>query len=404
MMNLKELSEMLGLEKPWRIESHHIDHESKQLIIEVTCEATVWLGRNRRLHIHSWETREWRHLNFWQYETVLRARVPRVQNPVTKATQLVQVPWADKSSRCTRAFEAFAIEVMQCTKTLKDAAKLLNTNWHTLASIMKRAVKRGLERRKASPIEYLGIDEKSFLRGQNYITVITDINGKRVLDVKPGADKATAKALLNDTLNEQQRDGVKAVAMDRSGTFSAAVPEVLPQAKIVFDAYHLAADLNKAVDQTRRQEHQRLTQQGEVILKGTRFLWLYDPANMSPDQASRFETIAHRELATSRAWMHKELFKGLYEQKDGIAGRIYFKKWAAKAQRSRLPAIQKVAKSFTASMEGILNWFEHRITNALTEGLNSVIQSLKTAARGFRNAEAYRIRILFFAGKLDLSL
>ncbi len=404
MMNLTELSRMLGLEKPWSIASHKINHETRQIVIEVKCDATVWMENGRRLHIHSWEERKWRHLNFWQYETILIARVPRVEQPFTGSTQIVQVPWAEKFSRFTKAFEAFAIEVLQCTKTLQDASKLLNMNWHALQTIMTRAVERGVSRREASPIEYIGIDEKSFLRGQNYITLITDIEGKRVLDVRAGADKATAKALITDTLNEKQRKAVKAVAMDRSGTFSAAVPEVLPQADIVFDPYHLAADLNKAVDQTRRQEHYRLMKEGKETLKGTRYLWLYDPENMTEDQATRFETLARRDLATARAWLHKELFKGLYEQKDRAAGSVFFDKWEKKGSRSRLPAIKKVTKSFSASKEGILNWFELQITNRLTEGMNSVIQSLKTAARGFRNEASYRTRILFYAGKLDVSM
>ena len=100
--------------------------------------------------------------------------------------------------------------------------------------------------------------------------------------------------------------------------------------------------------------------------------------------------------------MLKELFKGLYEQPDAAAGARYFDQWVSKAKRSRLPAMKKVAESFKASQAWILIWFEYAITNALTEGINSVIQGLKTTARGFRSAASYRTRILFFAGKLEL--
>jgi transposase len=267
---------------------------------------------------------------------------------------------------------------------------------------MAQAVERGMARRQEDQMETLGADEKSFLRGQNYISVLTDLAGRRVLDVKPGATKEVVKSLIEQSLSPKQREAVKAVAMDRSGTFKAAVSETLPAAKIVFDSYHLAADLNKAVDATRRSEHKQLSSEGDDLLKGTRFQWLSDPATLKPTVFSSFELLAQKQLKTSRAWGLKELFKGLYEQKDAEAGGRYFDQWVVKAKRSRLPSMKKLAESFKASREGILNWFDYHITNALTEGLNSVIQGLKTAARGFRNAASYRIRILFFAGKLEL--
>ena len=401
-MTATDLSLMLDLKSPWKITDVKIDHAAHKIELRVSCEGTRWIEGEQILHIHSYEEREWRHLDFWQYETVLKAKVPRLKDPVSGQTQSVAVPWAAVGSRWTRAFENHAIEALQMAHPISDAAKLLRLNWHSAQRIMDLAVERGMNRRQEEEIEELGVDEKSFLRAQNYISVLTDLGGRRVLDVKPGATKEIVKSLIEETLSESQRQAVKAVAMDRSGTFKAAVTEALPQAKIVFDSYHLAADLNKAVDATRRAENHQLSSAGNDLLKGTRFQWLRDPTTMKPAVFSNFETLAKLQLKTSRAWMLKELFKGLYEQPDAAAGARYFDQWVSKAKRSRLPAMKKVAESFKASRAWILNWFEYAITNALTEGLNSVIQGLKTAARGFRNAASYRTRILFFAGKLEL--
>jgi len=401
-MTATDLGLMLDLKSPWKITEVKIDHAAHKIELRVSCEGTVWIEGGQALHIHGYEEREWRHLDFWQYETVLKAKVPRLKDPVSGKTQNVAVPWAGVGSRWTRAFENHAIEALRIAHTISDAAKLLRLNWHSAQRIMDLAVERGMDRRKEEEIEMLGADEKSFLRGQNYISVLTDLEGRRVLDVKPGATKEVVKSLIEETLSESQRQAVKAVAMDRSGTFKAAVTEALPQAKIVFDSYHLAADLNKAVDTTRREENKQLSSEGSDILKGTRFQWLSEPTTMKSEVLSSFEALAKIQLKTSRAWGLKELFKGLYEQKDAEAGAKYFDQWVGKAKCSRLPAMKKVAESFKASREWILNWFEYPITNALTEGLNSVIQGLKTAARGFRNAASYRTRILFFAGKLEL--
>ena len=112
--------------------------------------------------------------------------------------------------------------------------------------------------------------------------------------------------------------------------------------------------------------------------------------------------LAQQALRTAKAWQCKELFKGFYEQPDAVQGQAFFHKWYRSAMRTRLDPVKKVAESFLKSLPRILTWFAHPISNAMAEGFNSAIQAIKSAARGFRNAEHYRIRILFHCGKLEL--
>lgn len=395
---------MLGLKAPWKLEAVETDHAARRVLLRVVCMDTVWgdpVSRGR-LHIHSWETRRWRHLDFWQYETVLEAEVPRVQDPETGQTRMVEVPWAAAGSRWTVAFEALAIEVLRHARSLEDGRKLLRLSWSSAQRLLQRGVQRGLERRETAGLKHLGIDEKSFLRGQSYMTILTDIGGKRVLEVVPGASRESATAVLA-TLTPEQQAGVEAVAMDRSPAFIAAVEQSLPQAAIVHDPFHLAADLHKAVDQVRRQEHRTLQRAGDATLIGTKYLWLTDPHRLREDRLVHFTTLAQQALKTARAWECKELFKGFHEQPDRLCGEAFFRRWYGRSIRSRLKPVRKVARSFRQSLPRLLTWFEHRISNAAAEGFNSVIQALKSAARGFRNPEHYRIRILFLCGKLDLT-
>ncbi len=260
-----------------------------------------------------------------------------------------------------------------------------------------------MARRQIEDINFLGIDEKSFRRGQDFVSVLTDITGKRVLEVIEGADKPCALALIR-TLPPRQLAGVEAVAMDRSPTYIAAVSEALPGAAIVHDAYHLSADLNKAVDQVRRQEHRIRLSLGDDTLTGTKYDWLRNPMNMTPEKLTTFCGLASLALKTSRAWSIKELFGGFWEQPDAAAGGRYFAKWYARTIRSRLEPMKKLARSFRKSLPHLVTWFRFPISNATAEGFNSVIQLLKAAARGFRNAANYRISILFHCGKLDVSV
>jgi len=404
-MTAKDLEQMLGLEKPWRVKCLEIDHEARKARLRVECEVTTWVdpSTGQALHIHGWQERTWRHLDFWQYETELIARVPRVRHPQTGETMMVSVPWAGPRSRWTVAFEWQALEVLLAARSIEDACQLLRLHWESAHTIMKRAVDRGLARRAATPMAHVGIDEKSFGRGQSYATVLSDIDGQRVLEVTRGATKEAAAAAIQ-SLPAAQRQSIAAAAMDRSPAYQAAVEEALPQAQIVHDAYHLSADLNKAVDQVRRREHAELLARGDHTLSNTKYLWLANPLNLSSEKLTSFEALARLTLKTSRAWEIKELFAGFWEQTDAQEATDYFAKWHRRTQRCRLEPMKKLGRSFQASLPRLLNWFANPISNALAEGFNSVIQAIKTAARGFRNFEHYRIRILFLLGKLDFSL
>lgn len=121
------------------------------------------------------------------------------------------------------------------------------------------------------------------------------------------------------------------------------------------------------------------------------------------ENALAFEELCSRELKTSKAWYFKELFVEFWEQPDYISAHRFFNHWYASAIRSKIEPIKKVARMLRDHLDGLLNYVDHRITNAITEGFNSRIQTIKAAARGFRSFKNYKTRILFFCGKLDLA-
>ncbi len=154
----------------------------------------------------------------------------------------------------------------------------------------------------------------------------------------------------------------------------------------------------------RRQEHAELPAQGDTNLTNTKYWWLTNPLNVSSKKRTRFKTLTRLPLKTSRAWEIKERFGGFWEQTGALQDAESFAKWHRRTQHCRLEPMKKLGKSFKASLPRLLNWFAHPISNALAEGFNSVIQAIKSAARGFRNFAHYRVRILFLLGKRDLSL
>jgi transposase len=300
-------------------------------------------------------------------------------------------------------FEAFAVKVLQASRSTQDAARLLNLNWHQLQSIMDKAVARGLERRTADEISWVGMDEKSFRRGHNYISVINDLENMRVLEVVEGREGKAANELITKALDKKQQEMVCGVCIDMSAPYIKAIRELLPHADIVHDKFHISKHLNDAVDKTRRQEHAKLLKKGEQTLTKTKYLWLTNMDHLSEESSKKINYLKTSDLAVAKAWYLKELFRHFWNRRDRTYAVQYFEFWLCEVKKVGISSMNKVARMLKKHMDNILTYFETYLTNAYSEGINSKIQALKANARGFRNFENYRTRILFFCGKLKLS-
>ena len=394
---------LLGLNEAWQVKTVDLSMESKSVLIHLehrtgplTCPECGAFCTQADMA----PERSWRHLDTMQFETILKARVPR-SDCQKCGVKTISVPWAGKHSRFTLMFEAFAIRVLQACSSVKQAAALLRLDWDTAQGIMKRAVDRGLERRETQQITQIGIDEKSFLRGHNYVSVMTDISGSRVLEVVEGRTQEATDSLWK-TLSEEQRGKVQAVAMDMWPAFISSTEKNAPSASIVFDRFHVSKHLNEAVDQVRRQENKSLKKEGDTRLTGTKQMWLFNPENLSFNRLMSFSELKDQALKTGRAWAIKEQFRRFWECFSRVTVSGFFEQWYEWASKSKLTPIAAKAKMLKRHLPGLLNYFKHRLTNAMSEGFNSKIQQIKSNARGFRSFESYRIRILFFCGKLDL--
>lgn len=394
---------LLGLDKHWDVANVALDVASKSVTISLEYRGSGGVcpecGAQCGLKDHGPE-RRWRHLDTMQFETILVARIPRA-NCSACGVKTIAVPWGEKHSRFTQMFEAFAIDVLICAGSVTAAAALLNLSWDSAHAIIESAVKRGLIRRDLDGIRYVGIDEKSFGQGQDYVSVMTDTEGARVIEVAPGRTGESADILWN-SLSEKQRRSIAAVSMDMWQVYESSVERHAPQAEIVFDRFHISKHLNEAVDKVRKTEHRELMKDGDTRLKGTRQLLLFTPEKLSKERAATLNALQKEQLRTNRAWGLKDYFRWFWVEANAGAGREFFNHWYRWAIRSRLEPMKKVARMLKNHLDRILTWFRHRITNSTAEGFNSRIQSIKANARGFRSFANYRLRILFYCGKLNL--
>ena len=395
---------LLGLVPPWAVARVDLDVPGKRLTLWVEYPAgalvpCVTCGKMCPIRDHR-EERSWRHLDTMQFETLVKSSAPR-SDCKEHGIKTVQVPWAGPRSQFTLLFERFAVEVLLGARSIKKAQELLRISWDQAQRIQQLAVERGLMRRELEELKYVGLDEKSFGRGHDYVSVMTDIEQGRVLDVVKDRDREAADRLWK-TLPEAQRLAVKGVALDMWDPFMASSREHAPQADQVHDKFHVAKYLGKAVDDVRKKELRQMSESESMLLKGTKYLWLTQPANWDDVQRATFRAIKDEGLKVARAWAIKEAFTAFWDYVYERPAEMFFGRWYFWATHSRLKPVIDVAKTLKRHLPGLLTYVRHRITNAVTEGLNSKIQSLKANARGFRNFENYRVSILFHCGKLEL--
>lgn len=404
-MNLQQhYGMLLGLSPQWRVSDVSLEIERRR--VEILVE---WAGDKSApcpecdgsCPVYDFrDERQWRHLDTMQFETVIRCRTPRCKCPKHDVVT-IETPWAGKHGRFTLMFEAFAVLVLQSCSNVKAAAQLLGLSWHQVNEIRKRAVQRGLERREEEKVEYVGLDEKSFGKHHDYISVLTDLKRGRVLEVARERKEASAQGLLL-TLSAWQRSEVLAIALDMWPAFMNAARAHLPESVLVHDKFHVIKHLNEAVDRVRKAENKALLGVGDDRLKGSKYLFLKRTDRLKRRQRAEFKALRASNLKTSRAWAIKDLFNEFWTFDFGCDAEAFFKRWYGWAVRSRLKPIKEKAKMLRKHWNGLLGYVLHPITNAVTEGLNSKIQQIKASARGFRSFESYRTAILFYCGKLDM--
>ncbi len=261
-MNDKKLYEqILGIVSPWHVEQVELKLEGGEILISVegSSEVNVCPECQTRCPRYDSSERRWRHLDTCQYQTILKAKVPRIRCGEHGVLQ-VRLPWAEERSRFTALFEALVIDWLTATESIAAVAKGMRLSWEEVAGIRSRAVRREMKRRgRAELPASIGVDETSITRGHEYITVVNALSEARVLDVM---DERTEDSLSQFWRQYQPAElaRVEKVAMDMWPPYIASTRKALPVAdeKIVFDKFHILKHLGDAVDQVRRREHREL--------------------------------------------------------------------------------------------------------------------------------------------------
>jgi transposase len=380
MRDVDFFSRLLCLEHPWRVKRVALDAKEREIDVWLVHRRNAFFtcpecGIRSPLYDHI-PSRSWRHLDHDDCLTWLHARPPRVACRDHGIRQ-VRVPWELPGCRFTIPFERHAIDVLLEADVL-GATRLLRISWDEAWNVMERAVARGQKSKKQRVIVNLGVDEKAVARRHRYVTLVCDLDRSTVEYIADDRKKTSLDAYYK-TLSEEQLAGIQGVAMDMWEPFVSSTVAHVPDgwSKIVFDRFHIMKHMTDAVDQVRRSEHRRLHAEGDDTLKRTKYVWLTSEENLTDSGAERLADLRALRLQTGRAWAIKEELRDLWEyRRKGWALR-HWRHWYFWATHSRLKPVVNVARMIHGHLDNVLTYFDHRITNATSEGLNSKIQTVK---------------------------
>lgn len=407
----------LQLEYPWKVtnvEFLPIGDESNKMALHITVgfdkgakfifyneDGSIWADENGNpieCTAHDTADRTWRHLDFFQYETYIHAKMPKVSDGQGHCPT-VQAPWARKNSGFTLLFESW---VMELSKHVPVAAiaRLVNEHDGRLWRIIKYYVNKARELEDYSEVTSIGMDETS-RKGHNYITIVVDLKERKVIYATEGKDHTTVDQFVEDfKAHNGEPDNIRIVTCDMSLGFKRGVEDNFQNSRTIIDKFHVIKHANEAVDAVRKAESK-----DNPLLKKTKYLWLKNEGNLTDKQLEWKQELmkSSKHLKTGRAYSMRAELQDIYDQAcDRPTAEARLSKLCTWMMHSRLADMKKLCRLIKDHWNEILNYFNYKFTNAILEGMNSIIQNVKRRARGFRNTEYFKTMIYLNCSNLDI--
>jgi len=334
-------------------------------------------------------------------QTVWLLYSPREIRCRTHGQAVEVIPWASPSSRVSYRFE-YTMLRMCSDMTQKAVANLLGLPTSTLSDLLHRAIKRGREGHKIRGLKTIGIDEISYAKGHKYATVVYDLDRSCVVWIGAGKGRETIDRFFTEALSNYQKAQITWACCDMSEAYIGAIKAHCENATLVLDRFHIVKNLNEAIDEVRKEQWRKANKTDRKALKGLRWLLYRHSSTRSPEGTRTLKQLEKLNRRIYRAWRLKDEFEQFWNYKAPWAARRFLKNWTATAMRSRLDPIKRFVRTLREHAEDIIAFVETRLTNAIPEGLNRIIQIIKNRASGFRGLDPFSDMIFLVVGDVDI--
>jgi transposase len=331
--------------------------------------------------------RRWRHIDLGACKLFLKAEVRRVDCPLC-GVRTEDVPWARPRARHTRDFEDVVTWLAKRTDKT-TVARFLRCSWQAVDAIVSRVVADHIDERRLDDLYRIGVDEISYKRGHEYITVVADHDSGEVVWAAEGRTTEVLNSFF-DELGEQRSARLVAVSMDLGHAYAKSAREKVPHARICLDPFHVVAFMNRALDSV---YSKATSTRGELRLDGRTWRKLRTVLRTGQERLrdEQRELLASMRRARSelfRAWEIKEGLRDLYrivKPKDAAA---YLDAWFRRAARSRIKPIVDLVRRMRKHRDGILAAVELGLSNSRLEGINAKIRVIQHRGYGYHSAES----------------
>ena len=392
----KALSSILDIQKPWYIRELDVHKGTKSVNVYIDYDAgTTFKCPNceQDCKVHDSTYRVWRHLDIINYRCYLNIKIPRIRCDKDKVLVIDKIPWGRTTIHFTHLFEQQVMKLcaeMSMSAVAKHLGEIDTTMWSIFNYQIEKAKAAQLD---FSTLKKICVDETATRRGHNYVTIFSDGESGDVVFVTEGRKQETF-GMLYEQLFEHMGDpnNIEQFIMDMSKSYKAGCEQYFSQSEIIFDRFHIKMGLNKAIDKVRKSEVGYVEK-----LKNTKYLWLKNEWDLNEIETKMLkEFMQECNTDTVKAYSLKAGFDQLWSiQPKAVVALLEV--WIEKAKQTYLEPIKTFINTIKNNYKGVVNSMKTGLSNAVAEGINSIVQLTKSRARGFRNLNNF-INMIYMLG------
>ena len=333
-----------------------------------------------------------RDLNMGPAQTFLHVEYRRVWCPDCGRARVEKLSFVDPSKRITQRLARYIYELCK-VMTVQDVARHLDLDPKTVKAVDKRFLQEEFGRTDCAGLRILALDEISLSHGQQgYMSVVLDYLSGRVVWMGEGRRAESLDAFFA-IMSQDQKDAIEAVAMDMWEAYVSAVRKHCPQAKIVFDLFHVVKAYGEVIDEVRRQEYKKAAAHQRAYIKGSRYLLLSNRDNLRPEQAARLDELLAVNQRLCAVYILKDQLKAIYRYSSRPWAKKALEQWCRLAAQVDHPLMGRFIRRLQFFQEGILNHCEYPIGTSKLEGVNNKIKVIKRKAYGFHDPHYFALKV-----------
>lgn len=389
------LTKILTVSSPWEIDKVEVHEPTKTVNVFIHFQKGSKFSCPKcdsACSVYDSKYRVYRHLDICDYRCYLNVKIPRVQCKEHGIKVISKHTFGRQNSHFSFKFDALVMQKVREMSVVSISRELGEVDT-TLWSVVNHYIKQGINQIDCSSTRRVGVDETSSKKGHNYISIFTDLDTDKVIFVCQGRGEDVFGQFYQSLFdNMGDPNYIKEFSMDMSVSYISGQREYFPNARVFFDRFHIKKGLNKAIDTIRKQEVK-----SNEELKRTKYIWLKNACNLTENQKEKLSVFLEQSSTnTAKAYKVKTSFDQLWNiQSNAVEPTL--KQWIKIATKLSLTPLNTFVKTIENHWVGVINSMTSFVTNAFAEGLNSVIQMIKSRARGYRNINSF-INMAYLTG------